>query len=156
MHSQSKEIFEQFKKCHAYEQALEFKKEGKIKHFGISFHDTAEVLEEILKEYPQIEVVQIQLNYVDYKDPAIQSQKCLEVCNKYNKPVIVMEPVKGGNLVNLPEEAKKYIDELNEGSAASLAIRFAAGCNGVFMTLSGMSNLEQMNDNISFIRDLSH
>lgn len=103
MHSQSKEIFEQFKKCHAYEQALEFKKEGKIKHFGISFHDTAEVLEEILKEYPQIEVVQIQLNYVDYKDPAIQSQKCLEVCNKYNKPVIVMEPVKGGNLVNLPE-----------------------------------------------------
>ena len=113
MHSQSKEIFEQFKKCHAYEQALEFKKEGKIKHFGISFHDTAEVLEEILKEYPQIEVVQIQLNYVDYKDPAIQSQKCLEVCNKYNKPVIVMEPVKGGNLVNLPEEAKKYIDELN-------------------------------------------
>lgn len=151
MHSQSKEIFEQFKKCHAYEQALEFKKEGKIKHFGISFHDTAEVLEEILKEYPQIEVVQIQLNYVDYKDPAIQSQKCLEVCNKYNKPVIVMEPVKGGNLVNLPEEAKKYIDELNEGSAASLAIRFAAGCNGVFMTLSGMSNLEQMNDNISYM-----
>lgn len=151
MHAQSKEIFEQFKKCHAYEQALEFKKEGKIKHFGISFHDTAEVLEEILKEYPQIEVVQIQLNYVDYKDPAVQSQKCLEVCNKYNKPVIVMEPVKGGNLVNLPEEAKKYIDELNEGSAASLAIRFAAGCNGVFMTLSGMSNLEQMNDNISYM-----
>ena len=80
--------------------------EGKIKHFGISFHDTAEVLEEILIEYPQIEVVQIQLNYVDYEDAAVQSRKCLEVCNKYNKPVIVMEPVKGGNLVNLPSEAK--------------------------------------------------
>ena len=106
MHSQSKENFAHFKKCHAYEQALALKKEGKIKHFGISFHDTAEVLEEILIEYPQIEVVQIQLNYVDYEDAAVQSRKCLEVCNKYNKPVIVMEPVKGGNLVNLPSEAK--------------------------------------------------
>ena len=153
MHAQSKTIFEKFKSCHAYEQALQFKAEGKIKHLGISFHDTAEVLEEILKEYPQIEVVQIQLNYVDYDDAAVQSRKCLEVCNKYGKPVIVMEPVKGGNLANLPEEAKKYIDELNGGSAASYAIRFAAGSDGVFMTLSGMSDLEQMNDNLSFMKD---
>ena len=153
MHAQSKEIFAKFKSCRAYEQALEFKKEGKIKHFGISFHDTADVLEEILTEYPQIEVVQIQLNYVDYDVAAVQSRKCLEVCNKYGKPVIVMEPVKGGNLVNLPTDAKKYIDELNGGSPASYAIRFAAGCKGVFMTLSGMSNLEQMNDNLSYMRD---
>ncbi len=153
MHAQSKENFAHFKRCRAYEQALEFKAEGKIKHFGISFHDTAEVLEEILREYPQIEAVQIQLNYVDYDDTAVQSKKCLQVCNKYGKPVIVMEPVKGGNLVKLPEEAKKFIDELNGGSAASYAIRFAAGCEGVFMTLSGMSNLEQMNDNVSFMRD---
>ncbi len=153
MHAQSKENFSQFKQCRAYEQALEFKAEGKIKHFGISFHDTAEVLEQILKEYPQIEVVQIQLNYVDYDDPAVQSKKCLDVCNKYKKPVIVMEPVKGGNLVNLPEDAKKYIEELHNGSPASYAIRFAAGCEGVFMTLSGMSNLEQMNDNLSYMRD---
>ena len=153
MHAQSKENFALFKRCRAYEQALEFKKEGKIKHFGISFHDTADVLEEILSEYPQIEVVQIQLNYVDYDDTAVQSRKCLEVCNKHGKPVIVMEPVKGGNLVNLPTEAKKYIDELKGGSAASYAIRFAAGCNGVFMTLSGMSNLGQMIDNLSYMRD---
>ncbi len=153
MHAQSKENFAMFKRCRAYEQALEFKAEGKIRHFGISFHDTAEVLDEILTEYPQIEAVQIQLNYVDYDDPAVQSRKCLEVCNKHNKPVIVMEPVKGGNLVNLPENAKKYFEELGSASTASYAIRFAAGCKGVFMVLSGMSNLAQMNDNLSYMND---
>lgn len=154
MHAQSKEIFAQFKQCRAYEQALEFLAEGKIKHFGISFHDTAEVLDQILTEYPQIEVVQIQLNYVDYDDPAVQSRKCLEVCNRHGKPVIVMEPVKGGNLVNLPNEAKRYYDELG-GSYASYAIRFAAGCKGVFMVLSGMSDLAQMSDNVSYMKDFA-
>ena len=153
MHAQSKEIFVHFKKCRAYEQALELKAEGKIKHFGISFHDTAEVLDQILTEYPQVEVVQIQLNYIDYDDPAVQSKKCLEVCNKHNKPVIVMEPVKGGNLVNLPKDAKKYFNDLGTASPASYAIRFAAGCKGVFMVLSGMSDLAQMNDNISYMKD---
>ena len=153
MHAQSKEIFETFKKCRAYEQALEFKKEGKIKHFGISFHDTAEVLEQILTEYPQIEVVQIQFNYVDYDDPAVQSKKCYDVCKKFNKPVIVMEPVKGGNLVNLPDKAKAIFDELGSASHASYAIRFAAGFESMFMVLSGMSDLDQMRDNISFMKD---
>lgn len=155
MHAQSKENFAFFKKCRAYEQALEWKKEGKIRHFGISFHDTAEVLGQILFEYPQIEVVQIQLNYVDYDDPAVQSRKCLEVCNRFHKPVIVMEPVKGGNLVRLPEEARKYLEELGTASTASYAIRFAAGCEGVFMTLSGMSDRAQMNDNLSFMKDFT-
>ena len=153
MHSQSKSIFEYFKKCKAYETALELKNEGKIKHFGISFHDKAEVLDEILTEYPQVEVVQIQFNYLDYEDPAVQSRKCYEVCRKHNKPVLIMEPVKGGNLVNLPEDAKKVLDDLHGGSPASYALRFAAGFEGVLMVLSGMSNMEQMEDNISFMKD---
>lgn len=133
MHAQDKNIFEKYKRCHAYETALALKEEGKFKHFGISFHDKAEVLEEILKEYPQIEVVQIQFNYVDYEDPAVESRKCYEVCQKYQKPVIVMEPVKGGNLVHLPQEAQDLIQKLNGGSAASYAIRFAASFPGIMM-----------------------
>lgn len=153
MHAQNAELFAKYKRCHAYEIALLLKQEGKIKHFGISFHDKASVLEQILKEYPQIEVVQIQFNYVDYEDPAIESKKCYEVCVKYNKPVIIMEPVKGGNLINLPLNAKKILNDLNGGSIASYAIRFAAGFENVMMVLSGMSNMEQMNDNLSFMKD---
>ena len=152
MHAQNRDNYPFFKKCRAYEQAFELKKEGKIRHVGISFHDTADVLEGILKDYPEIEVVQIQFNYLDFDDPAVQSKKCYDVCRKYNKPVIIMEPVKGGNLVNLPEGAKKYFDELGH-SPASYAIRFAAGFEGVFMVLSGMSNMSQMQDNISFMKD---
>ncbi len=153
MHSQSAEIFKHFKACHAYETAFALKAEGKVRHVGISFHDKAEVLEQILTEYPQIEVVQIQFNYADYDDPAVQSRKCYEVCRKFGKPVIVMEPVKGGNLVNLPEEAKAVLDALHGGSPASYAIRFAAGFPGIMMVLSGMSSLEQMQDNISFMQN---
>ena len=153
MHAQSAENFAYFKKHHAYETALELMTEGKFRHFGISFHDRAEVLEQILMEYPQIEVVQIQLNYVDFEDPAVQSRKCLEVCRKFGKPVIVMEPVKGGNLVNLPQSVKEIFDQLENGSPASYAIRFAAGCPGVMMVLSGMSDTEQMKDNIGFMKE---
>lgn len=153
MHAQSADNFAFFKKCHAYETALELKKEGKIRHFGISFHDRADVLEQILKEYPQIEAVQIQFNYLDYEDPAVESKKCYEVCCKYGKPVIVMEPVKGGNLVKLPDEARAVFDKLHGGSPAGYAIRFAAGFDGIRMVLSGMSSLEQMEDNISYMKD---
>lgn len=153
MHAQSAEIFAAFQQCHAYETALELKAEGKIRHFGISFHDRAEVLEQILIAYPQVEVVQIQFNYVDYDDPAVESRRCYEVCRKFGKPVIVMEPVKGGNLVNLPENAMEVYRALGGGSPASYAIRFAAGFEGMLMVLSGMSSLEQMEDNISYMKD---
>ncbi len=149
MHAQGAGNYPHFKECHAYETAFALKAVGKVRHVGISFHDRAEVLEQILTDYPEIEVVQIQFNYMDYEDPAVQSRKCYEVCRKYGKPVIVMEPVKGGSLVNLPEDAKAVLDELHGGSPASYALRFAAGFPGMMMVLSGMSSLAQMQDNLS-------
>ena len=153
MHAQGAGNFDHFRKCRAYETAFELKKEGKIRHVGFSFHDTPEFLEKILTEYPETEVVQIQFNYADYDDLTVQSRRCYEVCRKHNKPVIVMEPVKGGNLVNLPEEAARVLEDLQGGSAASYALRFAAGFPGMMMVLSGMSTMEQMEDNISFMKN---
>jgi len=153
MHAQGAGNYPKFKACRAYETALELKAEGKIKHFGISFHDTAEVLEQILTEYPQIEVVQIQFNYLDYSDSAVQSRKVYEVCRRHNKPVLVMEPVKGGNFVNMSAEAKKVLEDLHGGSVASYAVRFAAGFDGMLCVLSGMSDLAQLEDNISYMKD---
>ncbi|MCM1363698.1 MAG: aldo/keto reductase [Ruminococcus sp.] len=155
MHAQTAELFEQYKRCQAYETALKFKEEGKIKHLGISFHDKAEVLDRILTEYPQVEVVQIQFNYIDYDDPSVEGRKCYDVCRKHGKPIIVMEPVKGGNLVNLPSQALEILEGLNGGSAASYAIRFAASFEGIEMVLSGMGNMDMMADNISFMKDFS-
>ena len=153
MHSQDKNIYAKFKACRAYETALELLQEGKIRHFGLSFHDQADLLDTILTEYPQVEVVQIQLNYVDFHDPAVQSAKCLKVCRKHGKPAIVMEPVKGGSLARLPAEAQQVLDDLHGGSSASYAIRFAASQPGVMMTLSGMGSMAMMEDNLSYMKD---
>lgn len=153
MHAMNAELFAKYKACRAFETALELKEEGKIKHLGISFHDKAEVLRQILSEYPEIEAVQIQFNYADFEDENIESRKCYEVCREFNKPIIVMEPVKGGALVNLPKEASEVLNSLKGGSNASYAIRFAAGFEGVFMVLSGMGNMAMMQDNLSFMTD---
>ncbi|MBO7761956.1 MAG: aldo/keto reductase [Clostridia bacterium] len=154
MHAQCKSYFEKYKSCHAYEIALELLREGKIRHFGISFHDTPEVLAEILEAYPEIEVVQIQFNYVDFDDPAIRAREVYEVCVRYGKPVIVMEPVKGGSLVKLPPEAQAVFDELGDGySNAAYAIRFTADFPTVAMVLSGMGNMDMMRENIGFMKD---
>ena len=153
MHAQDGEIFEKYKRCRAYEIALELKEEGKIRHFGISFHDRAEVLDRILTEYPQIEAVQIQFNYLDYEDPSVESRKVYETAVKHGKPVVVMEPVKGGSLVNLPEEAQRVLDDMHGGSNASYALRFAAGFENMMMVLSGMSTLEQIRENVAFMAE---
>ena len=154
MHAQNRDNYKKFMKCDAYNVVKELKEEGKIKHIGISFHDTADILDMILGEHPEIEIVQIQFNYIDYEDAGVQSKKCYEVCRKYNKPILIMEPVKGGGLVKLPDNAKKIFDDLtNDLSYASYAIRFAASFDGVYKVLSGMSNLDQMKDNISYMKE---
>ena len=148
MHAQDRNNFVKYRQLQAYETAFQLKAEGKVRHVGLSFHDSADILEEILTVYPQIEVVQLQFNYADYDDPSVQSRKCLEVCRRHGKPVIVMEPVKGGSLANLPEEAKAVFDALGSGSPAGYAIRFAAGFEGIIMVLSGMGSMEMMEDNL--------
>lgn len=153
MHAQERGNFEKYKQCRAYEIAFELKREGKIRHVGLSFHDTSDVLDKILTTYPEVEAVQIQFNYADYEDASVESRKCLEVCRKHGKPAIVMEPVKGGSLVNLPDEAKAVLDELDGGSYASYAIRFAASFDGIAMVLSGMGNMDMMRDNLSYMTD---
>ena len=153
MHAQNAKNFEFFKQCRAYETAFDLKAEGKVRHVGLSFHDKAEVLDRILTEYPDVEVVQIQFNYLDYESVSVESRKVYEVCRKHDKPVLIMEPVRGGNLVNLPPDAQKAFDELrvetgSDCSNAGYALRFAAGFDGIEMVLSGMSSMEQMEDNI--------
>lgn len=153
MHAQSRNKYEKYKACHAYEIAQRLKAEGKVRHVGISFHDTADYLDMILTEHPEIEVVQIQFNYADMENPNVQSRACWEVCRKHNKPIIVMEPVKGGRLVNLPVVARQILEDLNGGSVASYAIRFAAGYEGMMMVLSGMGDLDMVKDNCGYMAD---
>ena len=153
MHAQDHNNYKKFQRCRAYETAQELKREGLIRHVGISFHDKAEMLDRILTDHPEIEIVQIQFNYVDYEDASVESRKVYEVCEKHGKPVIVMEPVKGGSLVKLPPEADSILRDLGGGSNASYAIRFAASFPKMAMVLSGMSDLAQMRDNLSAMKD---
>ncbi len=153
MHAQNRENYKKYKETRAYETAYALKEEGLIRHFGLSFHDSPEVLDMILSEHPEVEVVQIQLNYIDWNDATVNSRGVYEVCEKYGKPVIVMEPVKGGSLVNLPEEADSIFRELGGNSNAGYALRFAAGFPNIAMVLSGMSSFDQMEDNLSTMRD---
>ena len=132
------------------------KEAGMVKHIGFSFHDTADVLDQILTEHPEVDFVQIQLNYLDWENDTIQSRKCYETAKQHGKPVIVMEPVKGGTLADIPEEAEKLLRSCQpEMSVASWAIRFAATHENVMLVLSGMSNLEQVKDNLSYMENFT-
>ncbi|MCR5281866.1 MAG: aldo/keto reductase [Lachnospiraceae bacterium] len=134
--------------------AFDMKKQGKIKHVGFSFHSTPEELEEILTKHPEAEFVQLQINYADWENNDVQSRAVYEVARKHDKPVVIMEPVKGGLLADPPQTVKDLFDKKDpDASYASWAIRFAASLDGVLAVLSGMSTVEQMENNLSYMKD---
>ena len=153
MHAQDKENYPKYQKTHAYEIAQELKAEGKIKHVGISFHDSADFLEQILNDHPEIEIVQIQFNYFDMDSPSVEAGRLYEICEAHEKPMVVMEPVRGGGLAKLTEEQQAVFDDLYEDdgekpSAASYAMRFCASFPWIAMVISGMGDMDMIEDNI--------
>ena len=147
-HAVNHTSYQKHKDCNSFKIVEQLKKEGRVKHIAMSFHDTADVLDMILTEQPQIEAVQLQINYLDYDDPSVQSKQCYDVAVKHGKKVIVMEPVKGGALVNLPDAAVSEFKKLGDAAPVSYALRYAASFPEVFMVLSGMGDMEMMESNI--------
>ena len=154
LHAVSRKSLEVFDKFDCWKFIEQKKENGEIKHIGFSYHDDAQLLDDILTKHPNVEFVQLQLNYLDWLSDSVQSKACYDVCVKHNKKVIVMEPVKGGSLVKLPDDADKLFKDADSNmSNASWAIRFAASLENVYMVLSGMTTIEQLKDNLSYMKD---
>ena len=153
LHALNKEFYKNMQKFDGFGFISRMKAEGKIKHIGFSFHDEPALLEQILKDHPEAEYVQLQINYLDMENPTVKSRECYEIATRHGKPVIVMEPVKGGSLAKVPADVEGMFKKYNpNASDSSWAVRFAASLDNVFMVLSGMSTPEQMNDNVSYMK----
>ena len=149
LHSVEKSHYPTYEKYQCFDFIQEMKKQGKIKYMGFSFHDDADFLDKVLTEHPEIDFVQLQLNYLDWENGVIQSRRNYEVARKHHKPIVVMEPIKGGTLASFSDDIEKiYKNYAPQKSIASWALRYVASLDGVMTILSGMSNAQQMNDNL--------
>lgn len=156
LHGINEENYEIAQKFHQFSFLAELKSAGKVKKIGFSFHDTAQLLDRILTEHPEVDYVQLQINYLDWDSLSVQSRQCWETAVRHGKRILVMEPVKGGSLADIPEEAAKHLRALcPNDSPARWAIRFASEPEAVEVVLSGMNNVEQIEDNMRDVEPLT-